>query len=107
MWWIDLDRTPGVRPAALSLLFSAGLGRGGGEEVRKKGRKKLVGQDNGNLLKQKQRQCAKQRKTKYLFSISHQQMMSSHFLGSGALVHTAVAPGDKSHNNKCHPPLLA
>jgi len=45
-------------------------------------------------------------KMKDLFSTSHQQVISSHFLGSRASIHVAVALKDKSHNNECPPPFL-
>lgn len=40
-------------------------------------------------------------KGKDLFSTSHQEVMSIHFLGSWASVHVVVVPVDKPHNNKC------
>lgn len=39
-----------------------------------------------------------------LFSTPHQHEMSSHFPGSGALVHMGVAPGEKYNNESPLPP---
>lgn len=41
----------------------------------------------------------RQRKTKDLLSVSHQQGMSRYFLGSRVSVHLMVALEDKCHNN--------
>lgn len=65
--------------------------------------KTLVNQDRDSLLKQKQRLYGEAKENK-IFSSSHWQMMSSHFLRSRASVCIAVAPENKGHNNK-HPPF--
>jgi len=62
-----------------------------------------MGQDKGSLIKQKQSCMGKQMKSKDLFSTSHQQVMSSHFLGSRASVRVAAALEDKCHNKECPP----
>lgn len=38
-----------------------------------------------------------------LFSASHQQVISGHFLGSRTSVCAVIALEEKCHNNKCHP----
>lgn len=57
----------------------------------------LMGKDKGSLIKKVPR---KQRETKYLFSISHEQAMTRHFLGSRTSVYIVLALEDKC-NNKC------
>lgn len=56
-----------------------------------------MGKDNGSLIQQKQDHVQKQWKTKDLFSTSHQQVMSSPFLGSRTSVHVAVILEDECH----------
>lgn len=48
-------------------------------------------QDKGSLIKQKQRLCVDQKKTKDVFSTPHQQVTSCHFLGRRVSVHVAFA----------------
>lgn len=43
----------------------------------------------------------KKNNNKKIYSTSYQQVMTSHFLGSGALVCTAVPSENKYLNNKC------
>lgn len=89
LWWADLDWTPSASQAALSLSSSAG-------QQRKKIRwKKLMGQDKGSLIKQKQRLCVDAKENKRLIAYSHQQAMSSYFLGRTASVHVAISPEGK------------
>jgi len=63
-----------------------------------------MGQDKGSLMKKSKNCAQKQSKKKVLFSTSHQQVMSSCFLGSRASVHIVVASEDKHLNSEC-PPL--
>lgn len=89
LWWVDLDWMPGASQAALSLSSSAG-------QQRKKIRwKKLMSQDKGGLIKQKQRLCVDAKENKRLIAYSHQQAMSSYFLGRTASVHVAISPEGK------------
>jgi len=67
--------------------------------MRWKKKKNLMGQDKDSLRKQSKGRAWKQRKTKDLFSTSHQQAMSSHFPRSRASVYVVVALENK-HCNK-------
>lgn len=52
-------------------------------------------QDNSSLIRQKQRLCMEAKEKKDLSTTSHQEVMSSFFLGSRASVHVAVAMEEK------------
>lgn len=54
-----------------------------------------MGQDKGSLIKQKRRLCVDVKENKRLIACSHQQAMSSYFLGRTASVHVAISPEGK------------
>lgn len=64
LWWIDFGWMPGVLQAALLLPFSAGQDT---EKIRKA--TNLMCQDEGSLLKQKQRSCAEAKENENIFSL--------------------------------------
>lgn len=64
-----------------------------------------MGQYKHNLMKQSQSLQRKQGKIEDLFSLSHQQVMSSHFVKDKTLVHIVVALEDKL-DNKCLRPFF-
>lgn len=96
-WWAALGWLAGTHPAALFLHpFSRAEGENkmkiswiGRKAVQWKKKKKKAKAAGGSKAKKKKRD---------LFASFHQQMMSSHFLGSKALVHRTVASEDESIN---------
>jgi len=98
LWWVNFGWLQGAHQACLSPSSSAGRGE--------KMVKNLVHWDKGSLIKKSNGRVQKQSKTRgALFSVSHQQVISSHSLGSRALVCIGVSLEDKFLNNEC--PLLS
>lgn len=104
MWWVNLGWMPDVHQAVLWLYLLSRMGKG--EKTRWK---KLVGQDKGSLIKQKQRPLAEAKENKiFIFTLylSPAGNLQPLLRKLGFSTRSGFFRRQKCHSNKCPYPFL-